>query len=177
MFIAERLQSVSDASNAKYVNEAHALIKGLKIMGGKNGFDGWTLPCWAQIPRGRPRYTTRARTRATQGPDPGVSPAAAQAAPGQQVRFLRIYLFPGIMGRSGTSGPARTRGRGRGHSGGGRGSTSICGRCSAAGKPVEHSYTNCPLTSVFRMSPTRSFQGSLYKGLNFSPHFVFDRRY
>ena len=43
MFIAERLQSVSDASNAKDVKDAHALIKDLKVMGGKNGFEsfGW----------------------------------------------------------------------------------------------------------------------------------------
>ena len=46
MFIAERLQFVSDASDTKDVKEAHALIKDLKVMGGKNGFESfdWALP-------------------------------------------------------------------------------------------------------------------------------------
>jgi len=39
MFNAERMQSVSDASNAEDVKAAHALIINLKAMDGKNGFE------------------------------------------------------------------------------------------------------------------------------------------
>ena len=41
MFIAECMQSVSDASNAEDVKATHALIKNLKVMDGKNGFESF----------------------------------------------------------------------------------------------------------------------------------------
>jgi len=83
--------------------------------------------------------------------------------------------FPTPIFLSGHYGPVRNkrfegrgrvcvRGRGGEHGGGGRGSASVCGKCSTAGKPAGYSHTHCPLTVRFKYHQPEYIKDHCTKG-------------
>ena len=154
-WFAHRMSATHTPAAATSKKRAMQELKDQRALGGKEAYQ--SIATWQQTAPTSPYSPTH---QPGWGGGPAYSPPphtgwgrGAHIAPPPPPGFQPGHYTPPARGRGAGRGRARggRGGAGRGGSGGGhRGRGPMCSLCTNAGKPANHSFTACPLTTCHK---------------------------